>query len=139
MNYWLLCLPRPDLEHCIKIGIFGLPRKNTIQGVKQGDQVLCCAARGDWKILAKGEATGDYFIDIEKIFLSDDIYPDRFEFTAAKFPHEIDLKKFINNLNCVTKPAYWPLFFRSGITRLTLADYNLICADVKELEKSQPT
>ncbi len=51
MNYWLLCLPREDLEHCMRKGTFGLSRKCRIGHVRIGDRVVCCAGKGDWKII----------------------------------------------------------------------------------------
>jgi hypothetical protein len=27
MNYWMICLPREDMEHCIKRGVFGATRR----------------------------------------------------------------------------------------------------------------
>ncbi|MBX9688712.1 MAG: hypothetical protein K2X27_18540 [Candidatus Obscuribacterales bacterium] len=67
MRNWLICLPRADMEHCIKIGKFGLNRKHIMGGIKEGDGVVCCASK-DWKILAVGRATSQYYLDTAKVF-----------------------------------------------------------------------
>lgn len=61
MNYWLLCLPREDMLHCMKIRTFCLNRKHILGGVSKGDAVVCCAGKGDWKIRGTGSATSDYY------------------------------------------------------------------------------
>lgn len=71
MNYWLICLPRKDLERCIDGGVFGLARRQAISSVRQGDKIVCCAGKGDWKLIAVGDATSDYYIDDEPVFLKE--------------------------------------------------------------------
>lgn len=45
MNYWMVCLPRADMEHCIRIGIFGRGSARTISEVKEGDLVVCVVTK----------------------------------------------------------------------------------------------
>jgi len=65
MNHWIICLPREDMEHCIKLGTFGLNRKHTLGQVKAGDKVACYITK-ESKIIALGEATSDYYLDDKK-------------------------------------------------------------------------
>lgn len=128
MNYWLICLPREDIEHCMNLGTFGLSRKHIVNQVKKGDSVLCCAGKGDWKVIGTGAATSDYYLSVDKVFLKDDYFPDRFDFTSTLLSadDELDLKPILSELNFVKDLKYWAVFFRNGIVKLTEEDYLLI-------------
>ncbi len=128
MNYWLLCLPREDLEHCMRQGTFGLARKHILGHVAKGDAVVCCAGKGDWKIIGVGSATSDYYVDDAKVFLKDGYFPDRFDFIAETLPKdtEVDLMSMIDELSFVKNVAYWAVFFRNGIARMSKQDWELI-------------
>lgn len=126
MNYWLICLPRTDLEHCIKIGTFGLSRKHILGSVKKGDVLLCCAGKGDWKFIATGQITSDYYVDDSSIFLKQGDFCNRFDFDATYLPKEIGLMTLIDELSFVTNLATWAVYFRNGIVKLTKADWERI-------------
>lgn len=126
MNYWLISLPRLDIEHCIKIGTFGQGRKQGISHVMKGDRVVCCAGKGEWKLIAAGEVTSDYYVDDREVFLKPGFYPDRFDFTATKFQEEVDLKSLIEQLSFITNPDYWPVYFKTGMAKLSPDDWKLI-------------
>lgn len=129
MNYWLLCLPREDLEHCMRKGTFGLARKHILGNVSKGDAVVCCAGKGDWKIIGLGAATSDYYVDDTKVFLKEGYFPDRFDFAAEKLAREreVDVMSIVDDLSFVKNVAYWAVFFRNGIARMSKADWDLIC------------
>jgi hypothetical protein len=133
MNYWLLCLPREDLEHCMSKGTFGLSRKHILGGAAKGDAVVCCAGKGDWKIIGLGSAISDYYVDDTKIFLKDGFFPDRFDFKADQLPkeRELDIISIIDQLSFVKNLAYWAVFFRNGIVRMSKQDWELICQKTK--------
>jgi len=133
MNYWLICLPREDLEHCMKVGVFGLSRKHILGQVKTGDQVLCCAGKGDWKIIGLGQATSDYYVDDNSVFLKSGIFVDRFDFEskALEKNYEIDIMQIIDRLSFVSNIAYWAVYFRNGIAKCSKADWELIINAVK--------
>lgn len=126
MNYWMLCLPREDLEHCMKIGTFGIERRHIITKVAKGDKVVCCAGKGDWKIIAIGDATSDYYVDTDKVFLKPGTFPDRFDFSARKLPKEMDLIAILDQLSFVTNLVYWAVFFRNAIAKMSKEDWELI-------------
>lgn len=128
MNYWLLCLPREDLEHCMRIGTFGLARKHILGHVLKDDAVVCCAGKGDWKIIGLGLAISDYYVGDKSVFLKEGLFPDRFDFKADKMSidREIDIKSIIDRLSFVTNVAYWMVFFRNGIVRMSKQDWELI-------------
>jgi hypothetical protein len=109
-------------------GTFGLARKHVLGSVTMGDAVVCCAGKGDWKIIGLGEAVSDYYIDITKVFLKDGYFPDRFDFKSEKFQQgqEIDIMSIIDQLSFVKNLAYWAVFFRNGIVRLSKQDWELI-------------
>jgi len=132
MNYWFLCLPSADIERCMEIGIFGLNRKHVLGRVKEGDKVVCCAGKGDWKIFGIGTATSEYYVDDEKVFLKDGLFADRFEFKANILGkgNSLDLMSVIDRLSFVTDLAYWAVFFRNGIVEMTKADWTLIESNI---------
>lgn len=132
MNYWMLCLPREDIEHCIKLGIFGLSRKHVLGQVKSGDGVVCCAGKGDWKIIAVGKVTSDYYLDDKKIFLKPGFFPDRIDFQAEVLPKvaELDIVAILDQLSFVTNIAYWAVFFRNGVVKMSEADWQLVNEEI---------
>lgn len=126
-NFWIICLPRPDMEHCIEVGTFGLNRKHIMGRVKAGDKVACYITK-ECKIIALGEATSDYYMDTKKIFKADGLFPDRFDFKAEKLPkeRELDFKMMVDDLQFITNKVYWTVYLRSGIAKLPKADWKLI-------------
>ncbi len=109
-------------------GTFGLERKYILGQVSKGDPVVCCAGKGDWKIIGLGSATSDYYVGDSKIFLKEGYFPDRFDFSTEKLPNdlEIDIKSIFDRLSFVTNIAYWPVFFRNGIAKMSRQDWELI-------------
>ncbi len=132
MNYWIIALPRPDMEHCIKIGVFGKDRKVGIGKVKKGDKVACYVT-GECKIMALGEATSDYYMDDTRIFKADGQFPDRFDFKAKPVgkAHEVDIREMVDDLTFITNKLYWSVFFRAGIKQIPESDWDLITAKAK--------
>ncbi len=128
MNYWLVCLPREDLLHCMKVGTFGFSRKHILGNVVKGDSVVFCAGKGDWKVIATGNAISDYYLDISDIFLKEGIFPDRFDFEHEKLAPERQfcLISIIDQLSFVTNIPYWAVFFRNGIVKMAEQDWELI-------------
>ena len=128
MKYWLLSLPRPDMEHCIKIGIFGAAQKGTLGKLCRGDKVVCYVTK-ECKIIAVGSAKSDYYIDDQKVFRSAGDFPDRFDFEAKIFPSsgQVDIRTLVDDLSFVTNKAYWSVFFRLSNREIPKTDYDLIC------------
>ncbi|HNB23413.1 MAG TPA: hypothetical protein PKZ32_13380 [Candidatus Melainabacteria bacterium] len=123
----MLALPRADLEHCIKVGTFGLSRSHTIKNVKAGDKVVCCATK-EWSILALGEATTVYYVDDKPVFLRAGIFIDRFDFRVKVLRKEEELafKPLIAEMEFIKKKEYWPVHFKVGITKITERDFQHI-------------
>lgn len=136
MNYWLVCLPREDLVRCMQKGTFGLARKHILGKVSKGDAVVCCAGKGDWKVIGWGTASSDYYVDDAKIFLKEGSFPDRFDFVTDTLPteQEIDLMLIIDQLSFVTNLAYWAVFFRNGIVQISKQDWDLILTQREKLK-----
>lgn len=115
------------MEHCITIGTFGLNRKHTLGKVRVGDKVACYVTK-ESKIIALGEAVSDYYIDDNKIFKEDSLFPDRFEFQVKSLPkdQEIDFRSMVDDLQFITNKFYWTVYLRSGIAKITQHDWNII-------------
>ncbi|MBA3858307.1 MAG: hypothetical protein C0507_15490 [Cyanobacteria bacterium PR.3.49] len=128
MSYWIICLPREDMLHCIDIGVFGLRRPQAISHVKEGDKVVCVVTREKtWKVIAIGEATSDYYVDDEDVFKQPGMFIDRFKFKIQRLKPELSFPDFINKLSCITKPQYWTVYFKNGIAKLSKEDWVLFC------------
>ncbi|GAB1351641.1 MAG TPA: EVE domain-containing protein [Candidatus Rifleibacterium sp.] len=127
MNYWLICLPREDMDHCMKIGTFGATRRIGVAKARKGDKVVCYVSK-ECKIVGLGELTSDYYMSDEKVFRADDVFPDRFNFKAEKLgsEKEIEIRSLINDLGFITNKAYWSVFFRLSNRQLPEKDYLLI-------------
>lgn len=121
---WLICLPRKDLQHCMEIGVFGLNRKFILGRVKRGDRIVCCASK-DWKIIGTGQITEEYYLDTERIFIADGVFPDRIRFDArnVEIGKEVDVIQLLDRLSFVKNLAYWAVFFRSGIVEISNDDW----------------
>lgn len=127
MNYWLLCLPRVDMIHCINTGVFGATKKGSLDSAKKGDKLICYVTK-DCKFIASGELTSDYYMSDEIVFLSEGVYPDRFNFKATQVPihKEVDAKNIVNDLEFITNKLYWSVFFRLSNRKINKKDYDLI-------------
>lgn len=128
MNYWLTALPREDMEHCIKVGTFGMNRKQAIGNVRAGDKVACYVTK-ECKIIALGEVTESYYMDTKKVFKSEGLFPDRFDFKAAMLG-PVDFKAMVDDLQFITNKFYWTVYLRNGIAKITQQDWKLIEAKV---------
>jgi predicted RNA-binding protein len=127
MNYWLVCLPREDMLHCISLGTFGRGGKQTISGVRSGDSVACLVTKEKpWKIIGIGEATSDYYVDDRNIFKNEKLIVDRFDFKIQHLDNEVTFDNLIPKLKFITQPTYWPVYFKKGIIKLTQEDWNVL-------------
>jgi hypothetical protein len=127
VNYWLVCLPREDLLHCIDIGVFGLGRRQTISNVHKGDLVgFLVTKEKPWKLVSVGRATSDYYVDDKNVFKKPGSFVDRFNFTATLLNPEVPFSEIIGKLSFISKPEYWPAYFKTGIVKLSAADWDAI-------------
>ena len=136
MNHWIIALPRKDMLHCIKIGTFGLGRKFILGHVQKGDRVACYVTK-EYKIIALGETTSDYYVDITPVFEKDGLFPDRFNFKAEQLPDdaELDFMTVIGKMSFVKNLAYWSAYFRNGVVRISASDWNTLVSRTKQLAK----
>jgi predicted RNA-binding protein len=127
MNYWMICLPRQDMEHCMRIGVFGRGSARTINQVKTGDLVACIVTKEkEWKVVGLGEATSDYYLDESSVFQSSALIVDRFNFKAKTLKPERSFKPLIDRLSFITKPEFWPVYFKNGMVKLDAEDWILV-------------
>lgn len=127
MSNWLICLPRPDLERCMKVGTFGLNRKFVLGRVSVQDKIVCCSTK-EWQVIGFGECTEPYYVSDEKVFIADGVFPDRFDFRAVGLSkvQEFSILDSLENLSFVKNMSYWAVYFRSGIVEISDADYSLL-------------
>lgn len=130
MNYWIVSLPRPDMEHCISIGTFGAKRKFVMGQVKPGDKVVCYVTK-EFKIIALGEATSEYYLDDAAIFRAAGSFVDRFDFSAERLGSELNFLDYVNKVSFVKNPAYWGVFSKSAIYKISKEDWELFSTGSK--------
>ncbi len=115
------------MEHCVKIGTFGLNRKHIMGRVQKGDKVACYAHK-ERKIIALGEAKSDYYVDDKKIFAADGHFVDRFDFAAKRLPsgEEIDFMAIVDRMSFIKNIIYWSAYMRNGIIQISQDDWKTI-------------
>lgn len=124
MNYWIISLPREHMENCIKNGVFGLNRKYILGQVETGDKIACYVTK-EYKVVALGDVTEGYYVDDAKVFLGEGIFPDRFNFKAKKLTPELDFMPIIDKMSFVKNLAYWSVYFRNGIVKISQKDFEI--------------
>jgi predicted RNA-binding protein len=136
MNYWIIALPRPDMENCIKVGAFGANRKGIVGYVEEGDKVACYITK-EYKIIALGTVTQGYYLDDEKIFLREGVFPDRFKFSAKQLKpdDELNFMTIVDKMSFIKNLAYWSAHFRNGILRMSETDWDLMQAKISAPNK----
>lgn len=127
MRYWIIALPREDMDHCLKIGAYGMNRKSPLNKVEKGDGIVCYVTK-DRKIVATGMVSEGYYMDDAKIFKKDGVFPDRIKFKAEKFQadHEFDFVSIIDQLELITNLAYWSVYLRNGFVEISKQDWDLV-------------
>lgn len=125
MKYWLISLPREDMEHCIKVGVFGMNKKGSLGAVKEDDGIVCYVTK-ERKIIGLGKVTEPYYMDDSKIFLKDGLFPDRINIAFKKLTNDVDFIQLLDQFEFITNIAYWSVYLRSGFTQITKKDWELI-------------
>lgn len=126
MKNWILSLPRQDMEHCVKIGTFGMNRKHLLGNMKVGDNVACYVTK-EYKIIALGEVTAPYYMDDSRVFKSEGLFPDRIDFKARLLKSELSFISVIDRMHFITKLAYWTVYLRNSLVEIPEHDWKVIC------------
>jgi hypothetical protein len=137
LRYWIIALPREDMEHCLKIGAYGMNRKSPLNKVEKGDGIACYVTK-DRKIIATGSVTEGYYLDDAKIFKKDGVFPDRIKFKAEKFKsaEEFDFVSIVDQLKLTTNIVYWSVYLRSGFVEISKQDWDLIKQKTDHLQRA---
>lgn len=124
------------MEHCVRVGTFGLSRKHILGSVEPGDKVACYATK-EYKIIALGEATSTHYLDDSAVFLREGVYCDRIDFKASLLgqDNELDFMTIIDQMNFIKNLAYWSVYFSKGIVEITEHDWKVIA---KKAKRSAP-
>lgn len=132
MKYWLIALPRADMEHCIKKGVFGMSRKHVLGSVQVGDKVGCYITK-ERKIIALGEVTHGHYLDDSPVFLRDGLFADRIDFKATPLGrnNEIDFMNVVDDMEFIKNVAYWSVYFSKSIVEITSRDWKLLSSASK--------
>lgn len=125
MRYWLIAIPRQDLNRCLELGVFGRSSKNKFLGVEPGDK-LAFYVTGEYTIAALGWVTEGYFFDSSDIFHRQGDFPHRIRFAAKQLIEPIEFKPLVTKFRFIRKPEYWPAYIRRGFAELFEEDWALI-------------
>ena len=132
----MIALPRNRMEFCIKLGTFGLNRKYILGKVAEGDGVVCYVTK-ESKVIGFGNVTRGYYLDIEPVFgdqevfgITNDLYPDRFDFKCTPLSRSAELAflEFIEKMSFIKNLAHWSVHFSSGITEISKSDWDVLAA-----------
>lgn len=134
MNYWIVCLPREDMDHCIRVGTFGRNGRHIISNVQAGDGVACVVSKEKpWKLVGIGVVSESYYVDDTKVFKKDGLFPDRFDFKVERANIEYDFDKVVGHLGAVTHPEYWPVYFKNGMVKISQTDWELLVKEFRSV------
>lgn len=125
MTGWIIALPREDMEHCIKTGVFGMNRKWVLGSIREGDPIVCYVTK-EKKIIALGHCTAEYYLDDSKIFLREGSFIDRIKFKAEKIPIELDFQPLVDDMQFIKNKKFWQVFSKFVIFKITDADFENI-------------
>lgn len=130
---WVISADRKSLEHCAKIGVFGLKSPGELKKVKAGDMLIAYVSKE--KIFGGiGKVTKDYYPDDKEIFPWG-LYPDRIGIDLHLVPPDkaVNIWDVIDELSFIPKEgqAYWAVYFRSGFREITSKDFEKISTHLK--------
>lgn len=129
MNYWILALPRTDMETCMNTGIFGMSYPYLLGRVQINDKIICCASK-EWKVIGLGHVTRPHHVGHSKIFNKNGDFPERIGFVADPLQshEELDFRKIIPRLSFIATPEKWGPYFMHPIRQIAREDWQLIKA-----------
>lgn len=122
---WILSLPRPDMEHCIRIGKFGLRLSRLISSVKENDRLVFYVTK-EKRVIALGEVKKGYYKGKGEIFHAPGLFEHRFNFEASRLDPEIDFHSLIHRLKLTKNATNWGGVLRLGIARMPEDDWKLL-------------
>ena len=131
----MICLPRPDMEHCIKIGKFGMKLPRVINSVKEGDRVACYVSK-EARVIALGKAVRPYYKGKAAVFLANGMFEHRFDFSAEVLKNEVDFRALTSRLKLTRGSNSWGPVLRLGLVRLADDDFDLIVKEAAALRKA---
>lgn len=112
------------MEHCIKIGKFGLPAPKRISSVKENDRIVCYVSK-ESKVVALGMVTRGYYQAQTKVFRALGEYPHRFDFRTTSLDPELDFRTVRDQLILTKGQQNWAGVLRLNIAMLPEEDWQL--------------
>ncbi len=132
LNYWIIALPRPDMERCLDVGTFGMNYPYLLNRIEVGDKVVFCASK-EWLIIADGTITKPYYVSSKRVFLSQSgAFEHRLDFEAKRLEpeHQVDFRSLVAELSFIQNPAKWGPYFMHPIRQMSREDYEFLVGNI---------
>lgn len=129
MNYWIVALPRPDMERCLEIGTFGMNYAYLLGRVQPGDKIVFIASRREWQVMAFGEVVKGHYVSSKRVFLSNaGVFEHRIDFEAKTLPlkSELDFRTIVHRLSFIGNAVKWGPYFMHAIREMAEKDWTYI-------------
>lgn len=133
-RYWIISLPRNDMERCIKIGKFGLNKKYLLGRIRKGDGIVCYVTK-EARVIAIGKVTEGYYQDNSRVFLSEGKFSHRIDFAAQSLENEVDFRGLVEEMRFISNPQYWGAHLQLGVAEIPKEDWETIDKSVRRVNK----
>ncbi len=129
---WIFVADRQNWIECVNIGSFGLSVKpGRLKLAKAGDP---CAAylRGESSFFGIGQLLSTYYYDETQVW-EDGMFPHRVRINIdLDFDNKVDVRSIVHKLDFITDKDHWSVFFRGGVFKIPLSDFETIKAAIEK-------
>ncbi len=117
---------RDNWIDCIESKSFGLEKApGRLKSIKPGDPCVAYVTR-ESIFAGIGQVTSPYYYD-ETAIWADGAYPHRINIEIdLDFENTVDVRSLIDQLDFITDKDHWFVFFKGGIAKIPLSDFEVI-------------
>lgn len=131
-NAWIFIADKQSWIECAEVKSFGLEKAPGRVKLAQVDDACVAYVRGESVFAGVGRITSAYYYDGTPIF-EDGTYPHRVGIDVElDFDKTVDVRSLVDMLDFVTDKAHWSVFFRGGVARIPLSDFQTIKSAIEK-------
>lgn len=129
---WIFIADKQNWVECAETKSFGLEKApGRLKSAQTGDPCVAYV-RGESVFAGIGQIIRPYYYD-ETAIWEDGMYPHRVGFEIElDFDNTVDARSLIDTLDFITDKAHWPVFFRGGVAKIPLSDFEIIKAGIEK-------
>lgn len=125
-NAWIFIADKQSWIECAEVKSFGVEKAPGRLKPAQPGEACVAYVSGESVFAGVGRITSTYYYDETSIF-EDGIFPHRVGIEVAlDFDTTVDVRSLVDMLDFVTDKAHWSVFFRGGVARIPLSDFQII-------------